>query len=363
MTQGRFSSLRARVRHALATQLVHRVYPLLDGTRRSEGEPFPASFRMVPHLRSRRYGWTHYGVMIPDLPAPHRYFSIMSIIGTPGATVFDTDHALKTRPRDNATVVSGTAATHPHHFDGYDVFRDCEIREDGSAVCFGNAVQIRGGYPHYEVRARYAGFELDLSIRNTNRVTWFFKSAVYVHHSLLSEYTGELRWQGSTTELAGLCTFEYAAGPGLYQLRETPLPPALKAPVDFFTYQIINVDARTQLLLTKFGVLGVTAESRAYLRGLDRPPSSHPAQFEVLEERAESAISPDGHSMRVPQRFRWISRDDQGSTRLELEGRVDTPFTYGLGSGYVGGYTYRGTLDGQAIEGRGYIEYIDRRDG
>jgi hypothetical protein len=360
MSQSPFAKLRARAQHVLASQFVRRVYALLDGTRRSEGEPFPADFRMVPHMRSRRYGWTHYGVMIPDLPAPHHFFSIMSIVGTPGARVFDTDHALKTRPRDNATVVSGTAATHPHHFDGYDVFRDCEMREDGSAVCFGEAVQIRGGYPHYEVRARYAGFELDLSIRNTDRVAWFFKSAVYDHHSLLSEYTGELRWQGNTTRISGLCTFEYAAGPGPYQLREKPLPEALKAPVDFFTYQIINLDPRTQLLLTKFGVLGVTAESRIYLRGLDRPATSHPAEFEVLEDR--EAISPDGRAMRVPQRFRWIAHDEYGALRLELEGRVDTPFTYGLGSGYVGGYAYAGTLEGEAIEGRGYIEYIDRRD-
>lgn len=358
MSEGFVSRLRNRAQQAVASQLVRRIYPLLDGTRRSEGEPFPADFRMVPHLRSRRYGWTHYGVMIPDLPAPHRFFSIMSIIGTPGARVFDTDHALKTRPRDNATVVSGTAATHPHHFDGYDTAQ-CEMRADGSAVCFGEAVQIRGGYPHYEVRARYAGFELDLSIRNTDRVAWFFKSAVYDHHSLLSEYTGELRWRGKAKAISGLCTFEYAAGPGLYQLREKPLPAALKAPVDYFTYQIINLDPRTQLLLTKFGVLGVTAESRIYLRGLDRPATSHPAEFEVLEDR--EAVAPDGRVMRVPQRFRWIARD--GATRLELEGRVDTPFTYGLGSGYVGGYAYAGMREGKAIRGRGYIEYIDRRDG
>lgn len=363
MNKGILGRLRERAQHAVASQLVARIYPLLDGTRKSEGEPFPANYAMVPHLASRRYGWTHYGVMIPDLPAPHRFFSIMSIVGTPGARVFDTDHALKTHPRGNATVVSGTAATHPAHFDGYDLARDCEMREDGSAICFGEAVQIRGRYPRYEVRARYAGFELRIDIANTDRVAWFFKSAIYDHFSLLSEYHGEIDWQGTRTRVEGLCTFEYAAGPGLYQVRRAPLPPALKAPVDYFTYHIINLDPRTQLLLTQFGVLGVTAECRIYLRGLDRDASSHPATFEVLEERAEPGVAPDGREMSLPRRFRWTARGDDGARMLELEGVVDTPFTYGLGSGYVGGYAYRGSLEGRVIEGRGYIEYIDRRQG
>lgn len=353
-----FSRLGSRARQTL----VRRAHALLGGAHRGDGDAFPAAYPMVPHVHSRRYGWTHYGVMIPDLPAPHRFFSIMSIVGTPGARVFDTDHALKTHPRGNATVVSGTAATHPHHFGGYDIARDCEMRADGSVVAFGHEVRIEGAYPHYAVRARYAGLDLRLDITNTDRAAWFFRSPVYDHFSLLSEYRGEIRWQDGTTPITGLCTFEYAAGPSPYQVRRNPLPEALKLPVDFFTYQIINLDARTQVLLTQFGALGATAESRLYLRGLDRPASSHPAEFEVLETRAEPAISPDGREMRVPRRLRWRARRDDGTVLLELEGTVDTPFTYGLGCGYVGGYAYTGTLEGRAIAGRAYIEYIDRRN-
>ena len=106
------------LRASLTVGALRRALQLLDRADTSQGEAFSRPAMMIPHVDSRRYGWTHYGVMIPDLPAPHRFFSIMSIVGTPGALAFDTDHALKDAPRRNATVVSGTAATHPAHFGG-----------------------------------------------------------------------------------------------------------------------------------------------------------------------------------------------------------------------------------------------------
>ena len=32
--------------------------------------PFDEPDIMVPNVESRKYGWTHFGVMIPDLPEP-----------------------------------------------------------------------------------------------------------------------------------------------------------------------------------------------------------------------------------------------------------------------------------------------------
>ncbi|MDE2421818.1 MAG: hypothetical protein KGO49_11640, partial [Gammaproteobacteria bacterium] len=91
-----------------ATQfLINRAYPLLDGTTAQEGLSLPKNYAFQPHHRSKTVGWSHYGIMIPDLPTPHHFFSIMSVIGTSGALAFDTDHALKSSPRHNATAVMG----------------------------------------------------------------------------------------------------------------------------------------------------------------------------------------------------------------------------------------------------------------
>ncbi len=342
---------------------LERAYPLADTTAAEEGRPIPADCPMPPYVDSKRYGWTHYGVMIPNLPAPHRFFSIMSIVGTPGALAFDTDHALKDSPRRNATVVSGTAATHPAHFAGYSIPRDCEMAEDGSVIRFGNEVEIRGRYPEYRVRAEYAGLRLDLQIRNTDKVSWFMKTPVYDHFSLLSEYSGQLHWQGKTREIAGLCTFEYAACFSPYLLRDKPLPPALKLPLDFFTYQIINLDEKTQLLLTRVCMGGATAVCRLYVRALDRYSLRYEAEWEVTEYREEPGIAPDGRRMRLPRRFRWNVPGEDGIPLLRIDCEVDTPFTYGLGSGYVGGYLYAGEYEGKPVSGRGYVEYIDRTEG
>ena len=280
-----------RVARAVWRQMIERVYPRLDGTPALEGQPFQADYPMVPYARSKRFGWTHYGVMIPDLPAPHRFFSIMSIIGTPGALAFDTDHALVDTPRRNATAVSGTAATSPAHFSGYSIERDCEIADDGKLIRFGSEVEIQGSYPEFRVLASYAGLRLDIALHATDKVTWFLKTPVYDHLSLLCEYDGTLEYEGERTIVAGLCTYEYAACPSPYLLRDKPLPRAAKAPLDFFTYQIINLaEDGVQLLLTQIRIAGNLAVNKVYVRGLDaynRTWKDDQVRFEVSQYREE----------------------------------------------------------------------------
>lgn len=338
-----------------------KVLSIVDGSDRQQGRPFSTPAMLVPHIRSRFYGWTHYGVMIPDLPEPHRFFSIMSIIGTPGALAFDNDHALVDRPRGNATVVCGTAATHPAHFGGYSIARDCDMAEDGSRIRFGQQVEITGRYPDYRIRAGWDGFALDIALTCTDKVSWFVKNPLYDHLSLLSHYQGVVRLGEETQDIAGACTFEYAACPSPYLLRERPLPERLKAPVDFFTYQIINFPDGEQLLLVQVMLAGRTLITAAYLRSPgEYSRTLRDTTFEVLTYQSEPAMSPDGKLMRLPRTFRWQARE-AGQVVLDLTGTVDTPMTYGLGSGYVGGYHYTGMRRGEPVSGPGYIEYIDRR--
>lgn len=353
-------NLKGKVTQAVTQFLIHQIYPILDGTQKQEGRPFIQPYAMVPYIDSRRIGWTHYGVMIPDLAAPHQFFSIMSIIGAAGALAFDTDHALASSPRRSAALVSGTAATHPNLFRSYSIDRDCEMRADGSLIQFGQDLIITGNYPDYHVSAQYADFELEIDIHNTDKVSWFVKSAVYDHLSLLSTYSGFLTWKGERQTISGLCTFEYAASPSPYLIQDKRLNDALKIPLDFFTYQIINLDDRTQILLNDTRINGVKAVSKAFLRGVDHYNTSYVAEFEVLTYQDELAIAPDGVTMKLPQTFAWKVYD-QDRLILVIHAEVDTPFTYGLGSGYVGGYVYSGQYNDQPISGRGYIEYIDRR--
>src|SRR5690606_35529055 len=88
-----------RITGALIHQVLRIARTAFDGAEDRMGRPFTEPDILVPHTRSRRVGWTHYGLMIPDLPEPHRYLTIMSLIGGTGSLAFDHDHALVASPR------------------------------------------------------------------------------------------------------------------------------------------------------------------------------------------------------------------------------------------------------------------------
>ena len=254
--------------HAVAASGIRRtlttLMSVLDSGERASTRPFTQPHIMVPNVDSKRYGWTHFGVMIPDLPEPHRFFSTMSLIGATGSLAFDNDHALVDEPRRNASVVIGTAASHPAHFGNYSTARDFLSRPDGSLMQFGDDLTISGGYPEYRLTGRFGGVEVDLQLSNTDKVTWFIRNAAYKHLSLLTEYRGSFSTATDNQQVAGLCAFEYGACPSPYQLRSTPLPPKLKAPrqcpVGWWTSDrrgVTRSDQRVVLKVRRFGVVRI----------------------------------------------------------------------------------------------------------
>jgi len=348
---------------ALRTGLAsaRRVFDTAD---RSDGKPFSEPDILRPHVDSRRFGWVHYGVMIPDLPEPHRFFSMMSLIGATGSLAFDNDDALVAPPRRNASVVAGTAASHPAHVGNYAIGDDFVSSPDGSLVRFGDDLTLTGRYPHYELVGRLGEVDVALTLTNTGTVSWFFRSPVYKHFGLLTEYAGTFTHGRTSVSTEGLCSFEYGAMPSPYLARSTPLPPAAKAPLDQFVYQIVDLDPDTQILLSRYGIGGAPFMTTAILRtreGAGRRFAD--VDFEVLEVRPDPEPTPYGVPMPVPQRTRFLVRDDSGRPWLDLEADMDTPFTYGLGTGFVTGFAFSATWRGETISGRGYCEYIDRRGG
>lgn len=351
--------------HAAAASGIRRtltaLMTVLDDAESASRRPFDEPGIMVPNVESKRFGWTHYGVMIPDLPEPHRFFSAMSLIGATGSLAFDNDHALADQPRRNASVVLGTAASYPDFFGNYSTARDFVSTPDGSLVKFGGDLTLSGRYPEYHLSGRFGGVEADLHLTTTDKVTWFVRNPVYKHLSLLTEYRGRFSTASGSNEVKGLCTFEYGACPSPYQLRSRPLPPSLKAPLDLFVYQIINLGPDDQVLLAHHRIGGrpfiTTADHRgknAYGRSLLQP------EFHVEQYRTELQETPYGIPMRLPAVTRFTARDDTGVV-LDVTAEMDTTFTFGLGSGFVTGFRHDTVWRGEKITGRGYQEYIDRR--
>jgi hypothetical protein len=296
--------------------------------------------------------------MIPDLPEPHRFFACMSLLGVTGARMFDTDHALVDAPLATATLVNGTAATAPGYFRAYSIPRDCKLEDDGPLVRFGDDLTITGSYPSLQVSgARDEGFAFDLALECTRAVTYFARGPIWEHLSVLQHYDGTITWQGDEMAVSGAGTFEWARSAGVHGLVSRPL--RRKVAADGFAYAVIDLTRDRQLLLSHFGAFRDHVLDAAYIRSVDGEAKRlvHGVRFEVVDHRPETAVAPDGREMRLPHRIGWTGPS------LSVVATVDTPMLYGLGSGYVGGFTYEGELDGEPIAGQGYLEYIDRRDG
>ncbi len=332
------------------------VSSLLGSTATEEGTlPDHPVFR--PHATNPTYAWTHYGVMIPDLPAPHHFMSFMSLIGATGSLVFDTDHARTSRPRDTATLINATAATAPGHFRAYSIRRDCHFADDGSEVRFGDDAVLTGTFPRFRLQGTRPGFRYDLRLACSDAVTYFLRGPIWEHLSILARYSGTI----GDLAVSGSCTFEYGASRlSAHLLADLPLPAQLKLAGDRFNYNVLALAPGRQLLLSSVGIAGRPLVEAAYVRdehagSLRRTTKG--VHCTIVEAQDEPAVAPDGRKMVLPRRLRW---DGPG---VAVEGTIDTPMVYGLGSGYVGGYAYTGELDGEAIAGRAYIEYIDRTRG
>ncbi|MCF8589094.1 DUF6670 family protein [Gordonia liuliyuniae] len=354
--------------HHIASSAIRRVLKsalaVADSASKATGAPFNAPEILVPNLDSRRFGWTHYGLMIPDLPEPHRFLSVMSLIGATGSLAFDNDHALPCSPRRTAAVVAGTAASHPGHFGTYEFGADFSASADGSEVRFGDDLALTGGYPEYRLEGSFGGVEVDLTITCSDTVTWFFRTPVYKHLSLFGEYRGTLTTGPDSVDVSGLCSFEYGACPSPYLLTGRPLPSRLKAPLDYFVYHIVNLDDDNQVLLSQYSIGGVPLCTTAFHRNRSGTSQSFPnVSFEVTETRADPEPTPYGKPMPVPARTRFRVWDEAGNLWLDLRTVMDTPLTYGLGSGFVSGFAHESHWRGAPISGRGYLEYIDRRNG
>ncbi len=326
---------------------------MADRTAQINGVPFdPAQVPMLPP--TGKYTTVHYGIMIPNLPEPFRFLNMITVLGQPKIKMWRNDHLITTTARDTANLLVGTGVATPEHFAGYSLEKDCEIRADASLLRFGEDLTIAGTYPNFTAQRSNKPFSYDLTLRATDKIAHFADliGGVYDHWALLCEYEGTIEYQKQKTPVKGLCTFEYARGIDI------------NLPFRFFTYQILNIDDKTQVLFVDLlGPANTILQRRAYVRSLDDHGAIYDRhiRFDVHELEAEFKVTPEGARMKMPKRFSWHVKDDAGQEVIVIEGRANSDFCYGMAAGYAGSYQYTGRFKGKDIEGTGYIEYMDHR--
>ncbi|ENU26342.1 DUF6670 family protein [Acinetobacter modestus] len=332
----------------------------LDQAIKYSTSPFSAPEIIRPRTEEKFYTWTHYGIFFPLLPEPHRYLNIMILLGTPGALAFDHDEITLGDPRKTATLFSSTAALDEHLLKAYIMPEETHIQENGWQIELGQEVSIEGTLPNIHLKGAYHGLNFEFDLDVTDQVSWFIKTPIYDHFSLLSKFKGQLEYQGQTTLAEGLCTYEYARAAGAHGIVKKLLPEAYKLPLDFFTYQIINLTETTQLLLTKADILGQPAAYSLHVRHTDQPAEVYTnVEFKIISHQVDDYVSPNGKKMRLPQLFSWSVKDDTNNKLLDIIAEVDSPYRYGHGIGYASAYTFTGEYQNQKVQGRGYLEYID----
>ncbi|WP_445403499.1 DUF6670 family protein [Acinetobacter vivianii] len=325
--------------------------------------PFSQPDIIQPRTQEKFYTWTHYGIFFPLLPEPHRYLNIMILLGTPGALAFDHDDITLGDPRKTATFFSSTAAIDEHLLRAYIIPENTNIQDNGSVIQLGEEVSIQGTLPHIHLKGAYHGLSFEFDLDVSDQVSWFIKTPIYDHFSLLANFKGQLEYQGQVTLAEGLCTYEYARAAGAHGVVKKLLPEAYKFPLDFFTYQIINLTETTQLLLTKADILGQPAAYTLHVRHTDRPAEIYTnVEFKVISNQPNAHVSPSGKKMRLPQQFIWSVKNSADQNVLNITAEIDSPFHYGHGIGYASAYTFIGEYLEQPVQGRGYIEYIDVED-
>jgi hypothetical protein len=311
----------------------------------------------------------HYGLMIPGLPAPLRFLDVISILRQSGTRVFDNPGLLVTNPDDAALLLTGTGTTRDRDgqaalLSSLSIRRDCGLDPHGRHQRYAD-LTIAGSYPHFTITGTHRGVALDLQATTTDKVAHFAHlPGLYDHWSLLTTFTGRIEHAGTTVEIQDtLGTWEYArvSRPNDrtgHFLQRHPLP------LNYFTYQILNLDQHTQALFVEVrGPRELPIQRRVYIRGLDQPVAvyHHGFSHTITDRRPTPMITPDGHPMPMPARFAWSVNDQHGEQVIAIDATANDDWVYGLGAGYAGSYSYTGTYRTTPIAGDAYIEHIDRR--
>jgi len=355
------SSKRSRINDRFYALALTRGLGRLDDHHAATAQPFSSPEIMRPEHTSRTYAWAHYGLFIPSLAEPHRYLNAMIMVGNNGTICFDNDHHIGRDARRTSSVLSSTAHHRTHHFRVYDVDRDCHFEPDGSSLVWADDLTIHADHPTYRFEGSFEQYSFAVEATVTPQATWFVRAPIYDHVSLLAECSGWIEDREGRREFRELGSVEYARCAGIQSLMRRPLREQHKVPVDFFTYQIINLGQDVQILLADVSIAGTPMNRLVAIRRASGGSELFDdVTFEVTRYRDRPRFDELGRAMRMPEAFRWRALDRGGVEVLSLSATADPSAMHaGNGRGYVGTFAFSGALRGDPIAGIGYLEWID----
>ncbi|OTG80612.1 DUF6670 family protein [Acinetobacter sp. ANC 4648] len=323
---------------------------LVDESKQLNQAQFP--LKLGYHGPKGRFKIIHQGLMIPNLPAPLYYLNFLTIIGQPNIPMIRNPYAIHTTALDTAMVISSSSPHMLGHFKHYSIQQDCQFTEGD--YHFGGKERLQGSFPYFRLTREDDELAIDLNIYVKPIISHFTKLrlGVFDHWSLLCQCKGQVKYKGQVYAIDQMGSFEYARAMNIPYL-----------PLCFFTYQIINLKDKRQLLLAQIrNNFNQIVQSRIYLRDESTCTAvmfDDGVYFKVHRVYPK-VTTPNQQDMYLPREFEWCFSNADTTIQIHAQSRGD--FKFGLAAGYVGSFTYQLKINDYSEEGSaGYCEYIDCR--
>lgn len=338
---------------------IHHLAPLLNQASTLTPQSFQHDHILRFHTEDECYSYTHYRFCFPDLPEPLDYLNINVVLGTAGFLCFDQNDLSGNEPRKNATLCCSSGLSEHHHLKAY-LLDHQQVILTHDKILMGQELLIQGSYPYFVVKGEFPNMQFELKLHISKQASWYAKTMVYDHLSLLMQYEGQISTDGEVRSISGLGSFEFARSATPHSLYSQHLEILDKLPIHFATHQVINLDDQTQLLLDRVDLAGKPLLYCAHIRhsgGFCETYSD--VAFNIIKYQQHPTLSPFGQYTLLPEQFEWLIYDNNGDVHLKLMAEIHENPKFGHGLGYSAGFSYQGEYAGALISGKGYLEYVD----
>lgn len=294
----------------------------------------------------------YQGLILPNLPAPLRYFNYISLVGQPRIPICYNAHTITTSAIDTATVLVSNSQHSEGHLKTYSIRRQCEF--DSEQYKFDKTDLIEWKIPKIHLHRLDLEMGCDLTIHisenisNNSALQW----GVSDYWSTLCLCEGEVFYKGQKYQVEGLGRFKHA--------RALHLP---FLSLCFYTCQIINLNETTQLAFSQIrNQWNIILCSRLDIQEFGKPVESFTEDVNLHIHRVYPKVrTPNGKEMYLPREFSWQCKKN-GKIIFELYAQSRGDYKFGLAAGYVGSFQYQLSWNEQCLQGEGgYCEYIDCR--
>ncbi|MPW44767.1 DUF6670 family protein [Acinetobacter guerrae] len=354
-----FSLPKLSPRAEILAKTLHHLTPLVDQSNIFSRQIFQLETIIQPYFEHHFYSCSRYAFNFPELITPFHYLNISAVLGTTGLLCFDQDELQRGTARNNATVFMSTALKNTGFLKGYTLDSE-EVIHIKDKILFGRELLIEGVYPEFRLKGDYSGIQFNVLINLSRQASWMIKTPLCDHFSLMMHYEGIFEFEGEHYPVSGIGSFEFSRSATPHSLIPQALAITEKIPVNFMTYQVLNLDAQRQVIFYKVDIAGKPMSYRAYIRhkgGFSEVYNN--VQFNILDYQDTPILSPFGQYTLLPKNFEWQIFNNEGEQYLHVQAEVDTEFKYGLGLGYSAAFQFEAySVEGRQ-SGRGYIEYID----